>query len=292
MNARIWEVEGKPEAYRSGPNIMGEKFAYFDRRIIYLLVAAAVVVPFVTGWTLPRGEITPSTQNLYDAIESLPPRTPVMVVFDYGPSGMPELDPMALALTRHILSRDLRLLGATLVVTGTQMCQNVISVVAEELHKQEGIDWVNLGYKPGGGVLITQMGEDIKRAYPTDAQGHSTHQLEIMQGIHNYDDIALVIDLASGNSPGAWIIYAYQPYKVKVAAGITAVMATDYYPFLQTGQLIGLLNGLKGAAEYEDLIDHHGLGILGMFSQSVAHLLIILFVILGNISYFAFTRRR
>ncbi len=271
---------------------MWEKFAYFDRRIIYIFIGAAVLIPFLTGVTQTGGEITPSTQNLYDAIESLAPRTPVMVAFDYGPSGMPELDPMALALTRHILSRDLRLLGATLVVTGTQMCQNVVSAVAEELHKQEGIDWVNLGYKPGGGVLITQMGEDIKRAYPTDAQGHSTHQLEIMQGIHNYDDIALVIDLASGNSPGAWIVYAYEPYKVKVAAGITAVMATDYYPFLQTGQLIGLLNGLKGAAEYEDLLGYRGFAIWGMLPQSVAHLLIILFVILGNISYFALRRRR
>ena len=30
--------------------------------------------------------------------------------------------------------------------------------------------------------------------------------------------------------------------------GITAVMAPDFYPYLQAGQIVGMLNGLKGGA--------------------------------------------
>jgi len=40
-----------------------------------------------------------------------------------------------------------------------------------------------------------------------------------------------------------------------VAVGVTAVMAADLYPYLQSGQLVGMLAGLKGAAEYEKLVD-------------------------------------
>ncbi len=271
---------------------MWQKLAYFDRRIIFIFIFVAVLIPFLTTWDIPLGYTTPSTQSLYDTIEGLPPRTPIMLVFDYGPASMPELDPMAVALSRHIFSRDLRLVGVTLVVTGTQMCENAVAPVAAQMGKEDGTDWVNLGYKPGDIVLIDRMGQSIADAYPTDAQGRSTRQLPVMEGIRNYDDIGLIIDLASGTAPGSWIVFAHDPYKVKLAAGITAVMATDYYPFLQTGQLIGMLNGLKGAAEYEELINHRALGTLGMASQSVAHLLIILFVILGNIGYFAITRRR
>ena len=271
---------------------MWEKLLFFDRRIIFVFIAIAVWVPFLTQLELPPGQTNPRTQALYDTIENLPPRTPVMLAFDYGPSGMPEVHPMAKALARHILSRNLRLLGVALVITGPPMCQDAFSSVSEDLHKQEGVDWVNLGYKPQPVAVITQIGEDIKRAFPEDAQERAIDELPVMAGIHNYDDIGLVIDLATSNSPGAWILYAHGPYKVKVAAGVTGVMATDYYPFLQTGQMIGMLNGLKGAAEYEELINHRDLGTLGMGSQSVAHLLIILFVILGNIGYFAFTRRR
>jgi hypothetical protein len=82
-----------------------------------------------------------------------------------------------------------------------------------------------------------------------------------------------------------------------VGAGLTAVMAPKYYPFLQTGQLSGLLSGMKGAAEYENLIYQKGyarsLGKAetGMNSQSMIHLLIIVLIVLGNIGYF-FSRRK
>ncbi len=270
---------------------MWEKLLYFDRRLIFVLIGIAVIVPFLTGWMVPHGRTTPSTQSLYDEIESLKPGTPVMLVFDYGPSSMPELHPMATALTRHILSRDLRLLGVAIVITGPSMCQDAVAPVAKELNKVEGVDWVNLGWKPGGVVPITQMGENMKRTYPTDFQGRPTDELAAMAGIRDYQDIGLIVDLAASNAPGAWIAYAHDPYKVKLAAGVTGVMAIDYYVYLQTGQLCGLLNGLRGAAEYEHLIGKKGLGFLGMSSQSVAHLLIILFVIIGNVGYFVVERR-
>ena len=41
-------------------------------------------------------------------------------------------------------------------------------------------------------------------------------------------------------------------------------MAPDLYPFLDSGQLKGLLGGLAGAAEYETLIDRSGQATKGM----------------------------
>ena len=84
---------------------------------------------------------------------------------------------------------------------------------------------------------------------------------------------------------------------MKVGAGLTAVMAPKYYPFLQTGQVSGMMSGMKGAAEYEKLVLEHGyateLGTAetGMNSQSMIHILIIVFILLGNIGYF-FSRRK
>ena len=68
-------------------------------------------------------------------------------------------------------------------------------------------------------------------------------------------------------------------------------MAPDLYPFLQSKQLVGLLGGLAGAAEYETLIEAPGSATAGMEPQSVSHLIIILFIVLGNGVYFT-TRRR
>jgi len=62
-------------------------------------------------------------------------------------------------------------------------------------------------------------------------------------------------------------------------------MATDYYPYLQSGRVFGLMGGLKGAAEYEHLANNPGDAIQGMAMQMWAHLLIIFFIIIGNIGY-------
>jgi hypothetical protein len=76
-----------------------------------------------------------------------------------------------------------------------------------------------------------------------------------------------------------------------MAFGTTAVMAPDAYPYLQAGQIEGMMGGLKGAAEYENLIGRLGLGTRGMPAQSWAHVLVIVFIALGNVGFFV-TRRR
>ncbi len=69
-------------------------------------------------------------------------------------------------------------------------------------------------------------------------------------------------------------------------------MAPDNYPFLQTGQLVGQLGGMKGGAEYEQLIvdagyyQKPGMASKAMSAIAYSHILIILLIVLGNIGYF------
>jgi len=55
---------------------------------------------------------------------------------------------------------------------------------------------------------------------------------------------------------------------------------------LKTGQIVGIIPGLKGAAEYEKLIDQPGEAVRGMNIQSIVHLLIVIFVLIGNVGFF------
>jgi hypothetical protein len=272
-----------------------ERLLDLDRRWIFVGIALAVVIPIVTGYALPQGKPAPPTVAVYDYIEALEPGEVVMVSFDYSPSSMPELHPQAYAVVRHILTRDLRLLSVSLNAQGTALGREVLATVGDELGAVDGVDYVHLGFKPGGSQVILGMGESIEQVYPTTADGRKTSQLQVMDGVKTYADVALVVDFAAGNIPFAWIAYARERYNQDLVAGITAVMATDLYPYLQSGQLIGLINGLKGAAEYERLIDlepSEAPGMLGMSAQSIAHLLIIVLVIVGNIAYFASGRHR
>jgi len=266
-----------------------------DRRWIFLGIALAVVIPIVTKYALPQGKPAPPTVAVYDYIDDLKPGDVVMIAFDYSPSSMPELQPQALAVVRHLFERDLRVLSVSLNPQGTALGREVLATIGDELGAVDGVDYVHLGFKPGGSQVILGMGESIEVVYPTTADGRKISGLPIMAGVRNYDDVALLIDFAAGNLPFAWIAYAGERYKQDIACGITAVMATDLYPYLQSDQIIGLINGLKGAAEYEYLMGldpTEAPGMLGMSAQSIAHLLIIVLVIAGNIAYFASGRHR
>ena len=68
-------------------------------------------------------------------------------------------------------------------------------------------------------------------------------------------------------------------------------MVTTYDPYLASGQMKTMVSGLRGAAEYENLIGRDGGGGRGMLAQPSAHLYVILLIVLGNISYFLKKRK-
>jgi len=79
---------------------------------------------------------------------------------------------------------------------------------------------------------------------------------------------------------------------VKIAAAATALIATQVMPYLKSGQMVGMLTGLRGAAEYENLIGKPGEAVAGMDAQSVAHVAIILVILVGNIGYYSERRKQ
>jgi hypothetical protein len=277
-----------------------------DRRIIYVLLTVLVILPFFVHVTIPQN-IMPQTQRLFDFIESVSPNDKaVIMTFDYSPQTMPECHPMAKALLKHCFARDIPVIGVSFDPQGPGLAVDAITTVVDRINhyatsKEDslvyGEDYVYLGWKSGRIAAMLDMGESISGVFPRDYSGTSVDSFPLMQRIRNYKEVAIAIVLSAAAYPDDWIRYPQTRYGVNVGAGLTAVMAPKYYPFLQTGQIAGMMSGMKGAAEYENLVLEHGyareLGTAetGMNSQSMIHILIIVFILLGNIGYF-FSRRK
>lgn len=262
-----------------------ERLQRIDRRYIFLLMAVAVIVPIVLGVRLPVGEPTRPVRLVYDKIDSLPAGSVVLMAYDFGPSSAPELVPMAVAILRHCFSRDIDVVAISFYTVGPPLAQGVLDQVAKEFGKKYGENYVNLGYLPGMVPLLIRMSTDIPGTYKQDYTRTRMSELPLMSRVRSYDDIALVVDLASSDTPAIWITVVNARYQQEVAAGVTAVMAVDYYPYIQSRQLVGMLGGLKGAAEYESLVGRPDEATKRMPAQSFAHGLIILLVLLGNTAY-------
>jgi hypothetical protein len=262
-----------------------EKMLRIDRRIIFLLIGLCTLLPLLYPVGLAI-RISPDVRAVHSYIESLPEGSVFLLSLDFDPASKPELYPQAVALLRHAFSRNLRVIGMTLWVTGTGMADEVITRIAKETGKVSGTDYVFLGWSPGAGAVILNMGQDLYKAFPSDYYNRPTKDLPVLKGVQSLRDVNYVISLAAGN-PGVevWYVYGKDKYNFELAGGCTGVIAPGLYPFLRSGQINGLIGGLRGAAEYEVLISKKGRAVAGMDAQSATHFAIIALVLLCNTFY-------
>ena len=257
-----------------------------DRRIIFLFVLLGVILPLMTDFPLPV-KPTPNVRAIYDTIEAVGRKNGrALIAFDYGPSLVAELRPMALALVRHCFLRGVKVVGVTLTAEGVGMAQEVFGTVAKEFKREYGRDYAFMGYKAGVSSFILNMGQDFQATLPKDSRGNDTKAMEVTKDIRSLRDFDYVVDITGSSVAEAWIAFGQERYRFKMATACTAVMAPDQFPYLQAGQINGLMGGLAGAAEYETLIGRPDAATKNMQPQSVAHVVIILFILFGNLMYF------
>lgn len=271
-----------------------------DRRIIYLILAVVVILPLVFP-SAERVRVMPPVQKLYEAIDQIPEDKALIIDFDYDPQTQPELEPMGFALLRHAFKRRIKVLVLSLYVQPLGLAKKALTQVLTEFnqkattHKDSiiyGRDYVFLGWQPPPIIPILGMGESITKVYQTDYYGNKTDTLPLMKKIKNYNDIGILVSLAGSALPKSWVAYAQNRFGVKVGAGVTAVSAADFYPYFQTGQFSGLMVGMKGGAEYEELVERRlGLKTRRRASEALpsltyAHLVMIIFIVIGNIGFF------
>jgi len=257
-----------------------------DRRWIFLCVALLVVVPLLTGFHIAPVLPSARSRGFYDAIEKLPPGSTVLLPGDYDPGTIAENYPMHLAAARHLMRRNIKIIAVELYPGGPPLADQVLRIAGAEYKKRDGYDYVNLGYKSGNEAVMSAMGSaGIPRTFPADRSGTPVGKIPVMKGIENFGQIAMIVSVSAGY-PGTkeWVQQVVSRYHVPMVAGVTAVSAPEYYPYLQAGQLQGLLGGMAGAAEYEVLVNAPGLATRGMDAQSLAHIFIALMIILGNLA--------
>lgn len=266
----------------------------WERGLLYLLVALAVFLPLIFPFDKWENLPTKEVKGVYDTIESLQPGDTIMIAVDFDPSSEPELYPMLLAVLRHAFSKDLYVLGVNLFnPAGIGLGTRAFTEVGDELGKVNGTDYCFLGYKPSQLAVVQALNAGIADAFTVDAYKQHTASLPIIQRTPKLKGgIKYLVDLAAGETVRTWVAFGSTPGGYPMGVGVTAVSFADYFSLYQSNQINGLMGGLKAAAEYEVLIEHKGAASAGMNSQSLVHVLLVLFVIAGNIVYFAGKRRQ
>lgn len=278
-----------------------ERLERVDRRFVFAIVALTLSVPFFFNWEACIDvQITPPVESAYDFVEALDPGSRVLVSFDYGPSTVAEIGPGAVAIVKHLMRKRARLVVIALWPDAPALAREMVSRVADDAGYAVFEDWVFLGYKyggPTGSGVIEPLGTSFQSVFPWTVSvpggpSRSTAQVPLLEGVSGYKDFALLVSFSAG-VPGVkeYVQMANSRYKIPVISAVSRVTAPEMYPFLNSGQLTGLVAGVSSGAEYEKLLDERGLahGILPV--QSVTQIAIIVLVLLGNLLHFLSGRR-
>ncbi len=270
---------------------------FIGRRVVFLLVGISLLLPFFMKFSLPL-QISPEVQEVFDSLERLPPGSKVLCAFDYDPPSAPELQPMADAFIEYAFERDLKVIIMGLWPQGPQQADQAIQAAFKkypELRKKikYGVDYVNLGFQAGNEFVILRMGESFKAMFPKDMYNTPYDSIPLVKNIRNLSNIDFAMNFSAGK-PGTaeWVQVAVDRFDLPMAAGNTAVQAPMVYPYLKAGQLHGLMGGMTGGAEFEKLTRKPGKATGYLLSQSFAHMVVIAFVIIGNVSFIRQRRER
>lgn len=288
---------------------LSEWLLHFDRRWIFLAMGLAVVLPLIWPINLPI-EASPMVKSLFYTVEELDEGDVVFLGMDMDPASTPELEPFYKAVVLQLKRKNVKMVLATTWYAAPPLVERWIRETLDEpLIGPEGepgyvgspdraykknVDYVWLGFREGKEAIIQGMGKDLRSTFDhRAADGTPLDQIAMMQGIKQLKDFQLII-LISAGFPGVkeYVQQVQTRYNLPMVASCTAVSTTDYTPYYDTGQLLGLAGGMAASAEYEKLVGRRGQATQGADVLNVGHLVVILAIMFGNVAYFVDQRRR
>ena len=270
-----------------------DRLQNIDRRVIYAALIAVILIPlFLPGLSLP---IYPGKQStdFYNTVQQVAKQSPNKIVIvdgQWSPSTRGENQWQAEAVITHLMMRHLHFAILSFDTQNNTVMQTlVVAPLAKKYGYVYGRDYVNWGYRPIAVFVPTLKGlvVDIPGTIKKDYKGTPLDQIPVMKGIKTRADVGAVVEVTPTASADTWLGLFEQNNTPPFLFAPTAVMAPTYYPYIDTGQISGMLTGIKGAGDYEKLLGTHSFGTRAAGALSLAYALIILLIIIGNVGYYA-----
>jgi len=272
---------------------MNENKGIFDKienmnvRIIYILIIICIAIPIIRPVGLPI-QISESTMSVYDFIEKLPEGSVVLVGFETGAAGWPELGPQLNIFMQHIFDKNLKPIIVSGNVDGAQLAEMYTIPQMNKPGKVYGKDWVNLGYIAGGESGIAAFASSITSITPRDYFNTPVENLEMMKDIKSAADFKLAIVCSWGTPGHSDYLRQYTTnFGVPLIVGAQTTTVPGLVPYYQSKQVVGYTSGLRGAGEYEVLTHHPGYAVASLDAASSYHLVVFVLIVIGNLAMVA-----
>jgi hypothetical protein len=235
------------------------------------------------------------TQDAYTAIINSPKDKIVLWEDEWGMGGLADASSAHIAVMRILFANNIPFVMYAATTDAPNLhiyITNIVKTYPEAKGKVYGVDWVQLGFLPGGEGAIPLLADNPHVAFTKDYFGTSIDQLPLMAKFNSYKDISLVI---SGSSSQTWIETPIRQWYVKYNVPIVSytlsggtVLSVTYYP---NKGVVGIIEGSRGGAELEFIGKVFGGGQAQSDAKTLAFLTTAAWIVIGNISYFGSRRK-
>jgi hypothetical protein len=188
------------------------------------------------------------------AIQNIPPDARVLAVFDYEPSTVGEMEATASSLMDHLLLlKHPRLAVVSTSPTGAALAERFMSEVLRDRTYVRGVQYVNLGYLPGGLAGVQAFARDPSGTMPLGASADRVWDSDVLSGAQALSDFAAIIVLTESLEGGrVWVEQTALARGSTVMVLVSSAQAGPMLlPYFDAGQVQGLVAGLTGAAGAE-----------------------------------------
>jgi len=267
------------------------RMQHVDVRVIYTLIFILISISLLRPFGVPI-YITDNTRNLYNVIDKLPPGSKVLIGSEMTSGLWAEYGCMSTVLFDHLFRKDIQIFitsfqySSSLVLTRELVFPKIDN--GNFYGKIYGVDWVDLGFIPGAETAMIKFGTNIMTTTSADYLGTPLDQLPVMKGVNKATDFNLVI-VMGGSITIQYIRQFSGQWGLPVGSATSALNYPKWLPYVSTGQIIGILNGIRGGAEYEVLIGKIGLGFGAQNIDGLSLIYIMLFILifLANVGYWS-----
>ena len=269
-----------------------------DRRIIFLVTLIAISLPLIYNYSITPARME-TAEIAYDKLEQIESSSFVLIAMDWDPSAQSENRPQTEVIIEHLMRKRVPFGVISQIALSTpfldQVPQNIATKLEQETGEkwQYGVDWVNFGYRPGGTIMIQKFAksEDLHKFFQTDANSVSINDFAIMKDIKTIKDIQVLVQITGFvGTFNSWLQFFRNDGHVPVMIhGCTAITIPEAYNYFLTNQISGLFEGVAGAAWYDELLSRSyatrkpSNASITTTALSIGNILIIIFIILGNL---------
>jgi hypothetical protein len=271
--------EARPQAARGERSHVPEKIV---RLVIALVLIAVLLIP-LTGnlrmMPLPN-LFQPDTVAFHRIVESLPANTPVLVAVDYEPGLSGEMQLAAAPVIGQLNARAARLALISTNPSGPVLAENLLRAVGTS----PSLLSTNLGFLPGGTAGLQEFASRPRVAMQYGLNGSQAWNTDALLGVEGLTGFGAVIVLTENAETARSWIEQVQPAlgSVPLLMVVSAQAAPMVQPYLDSGQVQGMVSGMSGGMMYAQISGQSGAWLDYWDSYQLGIFAAIAFILLGG----------